>query len=117
MKDFNSFDWASITSAMGASSYRLDRERKVVYVSLMRNDRWMDLILSDNGGELNISEVVAYIPPGKTNPESVPFVSNKFSVGPLTLASRILFQLDGETPDYGLDLDRTIEEIAAGKPL
>jgi hypothetical protein len=102
-KSFADYDWKLIADAIGAQLVKLD-ERTAHMV--IQNDRTSgkrrEVEVSENGGEVNVCEVV------RLPLESVPYWSNAHpggNVGPYTLASRIAFELEGETPDYLADLD------------
>ncbi|MFA4971341.1 MAG: hypothetical protein WC683_01925 [bacterium] len=91
------YDWATVARAMGARLVGVSKARKSVVVSYGSKS----YELTDNGGEINISVVA---PVG----DSVPFWSNAHpggSVGPLTLAYRLMAEIDGRSIDYDKDLD------------
>lgn len=107
-KAFNDYDWDVIAEAMGGKiRSRGDRFVEIYLPPLPRGARSeyshaMDLIISENGGEVNVSKIVPALA------DSVPYWSNAHpggAVGDLTLASRLSQALAGEQIDYRLDLD------------
>lgn len=106
-KNFNDYDWDAIATAMGGKvRSRGDRFVEIYVPPLPRGGTKysdsLDLIISDNGGEVNVSKIVPALE------ESVPYWSNAHpggAVGDLTLASRLNQALAGQRIDYDLDLD------------
>jgi hypothetical protein len=90
----NGIGWKEIAEAMGAHLLRTNAIEAEIY--LRRGGRGHHLILTDNGGELNVSEIALVTP-------SVPYRRGAARVGPITLANRVLTALDGEPIDYALD--------------
>jgi hypothetical protein len=93
--------WNEVAEALGGNLVTSNRDEAQVYVH--RNGSGRRLILTDNGGEVNVSEIVSATP-------SVPYVSGANRVGPMTLAHRILTVLDGEAIDFEFSIDD--EEVA-----
>jgi hypothetical protein len=93
----NGIRWGEVAAAMGANLVESDRNEAQVY--LHRGERGRRFILTDNGGELNVSEIVA------AAPSSVPYRRDAGMVGPVTLANRLLCAIDGEAIDYSFTAD------------
>jgi hypothetical protein len=84
--------WREIAELLGAHVSSMSETE--IRLSVMHNGRRRTLILTDNGGELNISELV---PVG----DSVPYTTSDTTIGSLTMANRLLCRLDGEDIPFG----------------
>ena len=97
-KRFRDYNWREVAKFIPRAKLVEKLRDEVMIFVPVGNSRY---IISENGGELNISKVV---PIG----ESVPYWSNAHpggAVGPETLAYRIDAAIKGNRIDYDLDLD------------
>jgi hypothetical protein len=102
---FADFDWAAVVAGLvgrlpGSATLlaRRDCEVEVLVPGVGR------LLLTDNGGEVNVSAIVDLLG------FSVPYTDTRKDVGELTLASRLNQAILGEPINYDVDLDG--EEVA-----
>lgn len=98
-KDFNSFNWREIARLLGATLKRHDKAAKQVHLYMFGAGTG-DIIISDNGGEVNISEIRPLVS------QSVPYTSNLFDVGEMTLADRIFKTIKGHKIDWKRNVDK-----------
>jgi len=94
-KNFADFNWREIAQLMGGKLLRSDAKEIHVWVPKL-NDK---IIITDNGGEVNISVEKPLIP------HSVPYTSSGFTVREETLAYRLWNSITGKPIDYSFDVD------------
>jgi len=99
-KDWNKFNFHTVIKAMGGKFIEEDKDKSQV-TFMLHNKTY---ILSDNGGEANITEIIE-------KPAinfSVGYLSNNFPSGQIkdkTFAYRLKQALDGKKIDYEKDVD------------
>jgi len=101
-------DWAEIVKLLGGSAFKKRPDGTIYFYK----HGWGDgaLIVSDNGGEVNVSQIVSL------TPGSVPYWDNTKPggmVGELTMAYRLSQAVGGRTIDYKRDLDAAGNRQAA----
>lgn len=134
---FNDFDWNVIARIMGGEreEHKADGEVKVRMGKGPLAGK--TIMISDNGGELNLSSVdpegsrvFPYGTPHRMRDQgienrpmyaplvdfSIAYTSNKTRVGNVTLAYRIQSAISGQQIDYDLDLDRDMPDSNAIPP-
>lgn len=101
--NFVAINWTVVALGLGATLLRVDGKRREVHMyrpSTNDGSRpGMQLIISDNGGEVNVSKIVPAFD------HSVARTRDGANVGPLTLASHLAQALDGEPVDYAFNCD------------
>ena len=105
MAEFHHVNWKAALAAMGATGIRRDGpDGYRFYLAPSSDSRCGVFLLSDNGGEVNLSEVVPAYTGSVAYRHSIGPHAHR-APGPLTMAQRLFSALNGREPDYQDDLD------------
>lgn len=97
---FKDIDWKKVAETLNAHLIKVSDKEVELFTSFDSYGRGhKHLIISDNGGEINISEIVPVLD------FSIPYTRRGYGVGPMTLATRIHSALRNEPIDYDEDID------------
>jgi hypothetical protein len=109
-KEFKNMDWSTVAKWMGGTLVHADLNRGEVIVhrsGYFEGETWVaseTLVISDNGGEVNVSAIVPRLS------HSIPYDQTLRTVGPATLGCWLQQALNGAADkiDYNEDFDAVL---------